>query len=94
MEVNERFSISDNNSSLPINVEVPSFATSKSCKQHMVMTTAVFLTAGKHFSWEGKRCINRCMLLSKYTTYSSSRYIIFNLEWFLKVNQSKNRVVA
>ena len=46
MEVNERFVICENYSSLPINVGVPSFAISNNCKQLIVINTVVFLTTG------------------------------------------------
>ena len=46
MELNERFVISKDYSSLPINVKALSFAISKDFKQLMVGITAVFLTTG------------------------------------------------
>ena len=46
MKVNERFVITKDYSLLPINIGVPSFATSKDCKQLMVMNTVVLLTTG------------------------------------------------
>ena len=46
MELNERFVISDDNSSLPINVGAPIFATNDDSKQLKVMNTLVFLTTG------------------------------------------------
>ena len=46
MEVNERFVISENYSSLSINIGVPSFATSNDYKWLMGMDTKVSLTTG------------------------------------------------
>ena len=46
MEVNERFVISEDYSSLPINVGMPSFAISNNCKQHIAMNTIVLITTG------------------------------------------------
>ena len=45
-EVNERFFIYDNNSSLPINVGAASFSKSSNCKQVTFTNTIVFLTIG------------------------------------------------
>ena len=45
-EVNERFVISEDYSSLPINVGAPSFAISNNCKQLTVINTIVLLTSG------------------------------------------------
>ena len=44
MEVNERFVISGDFSSLPINVEVPSLAIIDNCKELTVIETIDFLT--------------------------------------------------
>ena len=46
MEVNERFVISEDNKSLPINAGAPSFATINNYKQLMVMNTVVLLSTG------------------------------------------------
>ena len=93
MEVNERFVILDDYSSLPINVGLLSFAISNNCKQLIVMNTIVLPTTGKGLTDKSNEFMNRCMLLCKYTTYSSIGYITFNLEWFGKVWHSKNRMV-
>ena len=94
MEVNERFVISDDHSSLPINVGVPSFATSCNCKQLIVINIVVFLTTCGGLAQEDNGFVNRYMLLCKYTTYSSVRCTNFNLEWFVKSGQDKNRMNA
>ena len=44
MEVNERFVICENYSSLPINVGAPSFAINNNCKQITIMNAVVLLT--------------------------------------------------
>ena len=85
MEVNERFVVSDDYSLLPINVGVPSFATSDDCKQFMVMNTIVLLTTGKCLAEEGSGFVKRYMFLGKYTIYSSIKCITLSLEWFGKV---------
>ena len=82
MEVNERFAIGDDYSSLPINIRVPSFAISNNFKKLMAMNTAVLLTTSSYLSEEGSRFVKQCMLMCKYTTYTSVRCITFNLEWF------------
>ena len=79
---------------LPINLGAASFATSNNCKQLMVMNNTFFPTTGKGISQEGNGFVNRCMLLCKYSTYNCFGCITLNLEWFGKVWQSKNRIVA
>ena len=85
MEVNEKFVISDDYRFLPINVGAPSFAISDNCKQIIAINTIVLLTTGEILVPEGNGFVERCIILCKYTTYSSIRCITFNSEWFGKV---------
>ena len=92
--MNEWLVISEDYSLLPINIKAPSFAISNNCKQLTLMTIIVLLTTGKCLAVEGNGFVNRCMLLCKYTIYSSFRCITFNMEWFGKVWQGKNRMAT
>ena len=38
--------------------------------------------------------MNRCMFLCKYTTYSSVRYITFNVECYSKIRQGKKKMAT
>ena len=75
MEVNERFAISEDYTSLPINVGAPSFATGNDCKQLIIMNTVVSLTTSKGLAEVHNGFVNRYMLLCKYTTCRSVRCI-------------------
>ena len=58
------------------------------------MNTIVSLTTGEGLAEKGNGFVNRCMLLCKYTTYSSVRCITLNVEWFVKVWQGKKKMAA
>ena len=65
MEVNKRFAINNDYSSLPINVRAQSFTRSNNCKQFMVMNTVVFLSTDEGPAKENNWFVNRYMLLCK-----------------------------
>ena len=60
----------------------------------MIINTVVLLTSSQSLAEEGKGIMKICMILHKYTIHSIIGCISFNLEWFGKVKQSKNRMVA
>ena len=61
MELNERFVISEDYSSLPINIGVLSFATSNNCEQLTFMDTIVLITTGYYLFEEINGFLSICM---------------------------------
>ena len=87
--MNERFIISEDNNSLPINIRGPSFAISNNFKKFMVINTVIFPTTGWCLAQDSNGLIKRCILMYKYATYSSDYRITLNLEGLYKTNKAK-----